>query len=229
MTAPEHYSRDVVLRCQSLIHHLLPSIDDGLPDEAQFGGPLRTTFLLAMATPMIVLPIERLFKPAAGNTAQAGDDRELDPALAEEVHDVLGEGRLFGEAPFLTKAWSYVEGYPPFNIAHDWPHDLLTSLAKPEAIEVAQKTPARRVLLDLRNALAHGGIAYLDEEGRNSRAQTAMFGFVGTKKKNGQIVGLNVLRVHQDDFGAFLDTWTKWLNNETRVLSVLSEHPPIAA
>ena len=42
--------------------HLHPAIEHGLPDDA------KTTFLLAMATPMIVLPIERpavRFQPCA--------------------------------------------------------------------------------------------------------------------------------------------------------------------
>jgi hypothetical protein len=51
---PEHYSRDVAKRCHNLIRHLMPLIAQGLPDDAEFGGPLCTTFLLAMATPMIV-------------------------------------------------------------------------------------------------------------------------------------------------------------------------------
>jgi hypothetical protein len=235
MTAPEHYSRDIVLRCQSLIRHLLPKVEERLSDEAQFGGPLRTTFLLAMATPMIVLPTERIFKPGTDNAAQAGDDRDLDPELAEEVGDVLGEGRTFGQAPFAkTSTWSYVHGYKPFNIALDWPDNLLSSLAHPQAVAAARKALARRILLDLRNALAHGGIAYLDEdgrnseEGRNSRAQTAMFAFVGTKKKNGRVVGLNVLRVHQKDFSAFLGAWTDWLS-QTSVLNALSGQPSMAA
>ena len=29
MTAPNHYSRDIAVRCQSLIHHLLPIIIEG--------------------------------------------------------------------------------------------------------------------------------------------------------------------------------------------------------
>ena len=57
MGLPNHYSRDIVIRCESLIRHLLPKIEQGLPDDVRFGGPLRTTFLLAMATPMIVLGI----------------------------------------------------------------------------------------------------------------------------------------------------------------------------
>lgn len=60
MTAPNHYSRDIAARCQTLIDQLLPIVEHGLPDDHRFGGPLRTTFLLAMATPMIVLPIERI-------------------------------------------------------------------------------------------------------------------------------------------------------------------------
>ena len=61
---PENYSREIAQRCQSLIRNLRPVVAQGLPDEEQFGGPLSTTLLLALAAPMIVLPIERLFKPA---------------------------------------------------------------------------------------------------------------------------------------------------------------------
>jgi hypothetical protein len=44
-------------------------------------------------------------------------------------------------------------------------------------------TPAVRVLTDLRNALAHGGIAYLDERGRQTDGQAAMLAFVGAVMK----------------------------------------------
>ncbi len=229
MTVPNHYSRDIAVRCQSLIHHLLPKINEGLPDDARFGGPLRTTFLLAMATPMIVLPIERIFKPGNPNAAQAGDDRELDPALADTVAEVFGHARTFGDAPFSANMkWSYVQGCPPFNVAGDWPHDLLYSLGTPQAIDAARNAPASRILLDLRNALAHGGVAYLDKDGRNTHGQAAMFAFVGTKTRNSQIVGLNILRVHEDDFGAFLAAWTEWLA-QTPVLDGLSNQSPVAA
>ena len=69
-------------RCQALIRHLRPVIEGGLPDDHRFGGPLDTTFLLAMATPMIVLPVERIFKPARPGADVPADDRELDPELA---------------------------------------------------------------------------------------------------------------------------------------------------
>ncbi len=229
MSAPDHYSRDIAVRCQNLIQHLLPMINDGLPDDERFAGPLRTTFLLAMATPMIVLPIERLFKPGNPNAAQAGDDTELDPALANEVADILGETRTFGEAPFAANmSWRYVQGCPPFNVAADWPHELLDRLDTPEAIDAARKAPASRILLNLRNALAHGGVAYLDENGRNTRGRAAMFAFAATQTRNRQIAGLNILRIHEDEFGAFLAAWTQWLAR-TPVPNVLSHQSAVAA
>jgi hypothetical protein len=110
---PEHYSRDVAKRCRSLIRNLMPLIATGLPDDEQFGGPLCTTFLLAMATPMVVLPIERMFKPGTGREG-AADDRTLDPTLAAQVANILAPGMSFGTAPFAeTSVWAYVRKLCP--------------------------------------------------------------------------------------------------------------------
>ena len=71
--------------------------------------------------------------------------------------------------------------------------------------------PAVRILTDLRNALAHGGIAYLDEKGRQTDSQAAMLAFVGAVMKKGRITGVNVLRVHQRHYREFLAAWASWL------------------
>lgn len=76
---------------------------------------------------------------------------------------------------------------------------------------------------------AHGGIAYLDEYGRNSAAQAAMFAFVSARTRNGRITGINILRVHEDAFAAFLAAWTDWLGRQRRVLDALNESAPAAA
>jgi hypothetical protein len=47
---PEDYSRHIAQRYGRLVRHLLALIQKGLPDDAKFGGPLDTTFLLAMAS-----------------------------------------------------------------------------------------------------------------------------------------------------------------------------------
>ena len=231
MGLPNHYSRDIVIRCDSLIRHLLPKVDEGLPDDVRFGGPLRTTFLLAMATPMIVLPVERIFKPGNPGTAQTGDDRQLDPALTADLAGVLGNSRRFGDAPFVqVGAWSYVQAYRPFNISGVWPEELLAALSGQEAHDAARTAPAHRVLLDLRNALAHGGVTYLDEFGRNSVDQAAMFAFVSAARRKRQSFHFNILCVSENDFGAFLIAWADWLGQQPgRVLGALNSAAPVAA
>jgi hypothetical protein len=67
------------------------------------------------------------------------------------------------------------------------------------------------VLTDLRNALAHGGIAYLDAQGRQTDGQAAMLAFVGAVMKGGRITGVNVLRVGERDYRQFLAAWASWL------------------
>ncbi len=48
-------------------------------------------------------------------------------------------------------------------------------------------TSAFQILTDLRNALAHGGIAYLDEKGRQTDSQAAMLAFAGAVMKKGHV------------------------------------------
>jgi hypothetical protein len=75
---PEHYARDIVERCEVLIESLLPVV---MHDPARrFGEPLGTTFLVAMSRPMILLPIERMLKPAA-NRDSVADDLAVDESL----------------------------------------------------------------------------------------------------------------------------------------------------
>jgi hypothetical protein len=95
MGIPQHYSRDVPQRCEALIEELLPIVEGGLRADAKFGGPLKTTLLLALATPMVVLPVERIFKRVAFNDPGVADDRGIDEALARGVKSVLGEDHAF--------------------------------------------------------------------------------------------------------------------------------------
>jgi hypothetical protein len=232
MGIPEHYSRDIAQRCRALIRHLRPLVENGLPDDHRFGGPLVTTFLLAMATPMIVLPVERLFKPVLPGALVAGNDRQLDPALAEKVDDVLGPARRFADAPFVTPGrWSYVRNFPPFKLADWWPGELLDTLSSEAAFAEADQTPAQRILLDLRNALAHGGIAYLDSHGRNTddqTAQAAMLAFASARIGDGKVTRINVLRTHQDDFCKFVVNWADWLTASPG-RGILNTQDPLAA
>ena len=229
MGIPKHYSRDIVQRCQALIGDLYPIVEKGFPSNRQFGGPLVTTFLLAIATPMIVLPIERIFKAARGDAVTA-DDCQVAPAFAEQVNDVLGPERRFADAPFvIPDRWSYVRNLDPFNFAEWWSNDLPEKLASKGAFAAANEAPAQRILLDLRNALAHGGVAYLDSNGQQiDSGQAAMLALASAQLKDRKVARINVLRIHQDDFFKFVMSWAEWLATPP-LRNVLNEQDPFAA
>jgi hypothetical protein len=216
---PEHYARDIVERCDSLIESLLPLVmrDSG----TRFAGPVGTTFLIAMSTPMILLPLERILKPA--NRGAVADDRCVDETLGKAVADALSPTARFGDAPFARKgAWSYVAGHQPFNLARRIPRGLIDDLSGEPAAKAAMDASAVRILTDLRNALAHGGIAYLDEKGRQTGSQAAMLAFAGAVMKKGRITGVNVLRVHEREYRVFLADWASWLH-KAGVTAALNE------
>lgn len=216
MGRPVHYSLDIVARCQSLLTHLMPFVMKGLPDDARFDGSLTTTFLLALSTPIIVLPVERIFNPSQGNVG-LGDDSDLNKDLSAEVKKVLGGNSKFGDAPFFTKGdWSYLPDQNLFNIANNWPIDVLKGLGSDNAVEAARSAGASTIIRHLRNALAHGNITYLDKNGGVTEGAAAMYGFASAKidrqqKCNPKIVGLHTLRVSEGGFGRFVTAWAAWI------------------
>lgn len=169
-----------------------------------------------MATPMVVIPIERLYNPEI-NSAQVADDREIDEVLSKRLRAFFGDDKKFADAPFGVSGWSYVACYPRiFNLADGCPDDLLQALASDEAVACAKATPASVILRVLRNALAHGGVVYLDKDGRATEGPAAMYGFVSTERnRRREVIGLNVLRIRQADFCVFLTAWTDWLTSSS--------------
>jgi len=62
---------------------------------------------------------------------------------------------------------------------------------------------------------AHGGVLYLDEHGRSTHgAPVRPFCFVSTKEKDHKVEGLHFLRVGMKYYRAFLQLWTKWLQDD---------------
>ena len=182
-----------------------------------------------MATPMIVLPVERIFKPTRPGAEPPADDRELDPALADRVGDVLGPMQCLASAPFaIPGRWSYLADAKPFNVARRWPLKLLERLGSDAAIAEADRAPVHRILLDLRNALAHGGVAYLDAEGHNSDGQAVQLAFASARTKNGRVTALNILRINQDHFCDFVLAWACWLG-ASPVADMINDQSPLLA
>jgi hypothetical protein len=223
MGRPTQYSTEITTRCQRLIERFVADVEAEPTLAEEFRGPLRTTFLLAMSTPMIVLPMERLYKPFSGRPGVA-DDTHLDAAVEARVRTIF-EGTQFGMTPiFRGGDWSCVDARAYFPVAGHWPSEAFDELDCPEAFEAAAAAPAKDVMSCLRNALSHGGVAYLDRGGRQTEDATNMLAFAsypGHRRTN----ELRLLRITVDGYQEFLRLWIMWLT-ESGVEKVLTDQGP---
>lgn len=232
MGRPAHYSLDIVARSRSLLEHLLPIVAKGLPDDKQFDGPLTTTFLLSMAIPIISLPVERIFKPGKPDQKNdfVADDTALHAGLTQEVQRVFDDKTPF---KFFAGAsdWRLIRAVQPFNIAQWEGGQHFEALSGEFARKAAHEASARFMLIHLRNALAHGGIVYLDADGRQNDRRADMLAFVSIAsfdRKTQKITGLHVSRVGEADFLRFLQAWSDWIA-KSGIRDALSAKPPLAA
>ena len=247
MGIPNHYSAELPDRCMALIDWLLPVVrgeanvvprrtGPEAPPRAvvaspapRYGGPLTTTFLLALATPMILLPIERVLRADEQGEPYI-DDRSLDPDLAAAIRAGLGAGPLRNVEFFIPGAWSFAQfDYRGENLADSFPDRFTEALVKPDAQLAAARMERSQWASTLRNALGHGGVFYLDAEGRHPWGGVAEgLAFVSAKYPNRDTklapTHLNVLRISEGDFLTFLRRWAQWLKS-----SGLSQHMAQAA
>lgn len=217
MGTPQNYSRDLPERCLRLIDELWPAVEMvTIPSQAHL-GPLTTTFLLAMATPVIVLPIERVERHFGRPTGGYVDDRHLDQHMTDEVRCVFKLGRLDRAPFFAAKHWRFANvDYAGENLGCALPDSMAEVLAAPEAFVAAAKMPVSEWASCLRNALSHGGIMYVDREGRQSEGSPAEgFVFVSAKYPDGDAhrtpIRLKLLRIGEVEFRSFVRRWVDWL------------------
>jgi hypothetical protein len=118
MGIPAHFSLELPRRCMKLINELLPTVEtvfaDG--DRRELGG-LTSTFLISMAGPIVVLPIERIERHLQKGREGYADDRRLNPALSRSLKNMLGGGKLQKTRFFVSGHWSFAERVADFNIA----------------------------------------------------------------------------------------------------------------
>jgi hypothetical protein len=119
-----------------------------------------------MSVPIINLPIERIERHRNAKNVGYPDDRCIDSRVATVVLDKLGGQRLSKTPFYLPNEWSFATySNPFFNIAKSIPDDLVAELGSEEAALRAGRMPVSQWCSILRNAMAHGGIAYLNESG----------------------------------------------------------------
>lgn len=222
MGNPRNYSLDLPERCLILLDRLWPLARATFPPARPDLGPLTSTFLMSMSMAIINLPVERIDRRQGGEANHYATDRPVDPAAAEAISTVLQSGR-FGDAPFfVTGAWRFApRTCPPFpNIASGLPEAIARDLDSQQAAENAAGMPASQWCSILRNALAHGGIAYLNQQGRSSYGEPVkMYAFASRKydeksqHRPKPLIAVNFLRISEVDYRDFLRRWVRWLRD----------------
>jgi hypothetical protein len=214
MGNPLHFSLEVPKRA----HQLLQDLYEQLGDSDGTRLPLKATFLLSVSIPIVILPIERILKYRRNATDVHMNDAVLNPKLADAVDHAIDLQAAVHLADFFTGPWQFASlekgtGFP--NLAADGlPESIAAQLDTPAAIEDARNLSANRFCKILRNALAHGGILYLDEHGRSSpAAPVRRFAFVSTNDPRNP-TKLFFLRISMAEYRTFLQKWADWLKTE---------------
>lgn len=215
MGNPIHFSLEVPQRAHSLLRDLY----DTLGETEGTKLPLKATFLLSISMPIVILPIERILKRKAHMN-------DVNQHLADGVANAIDDNTLARAAPFFAGRWEYASlekgaGFP--NLArHGLPNEIAEKLDKPEAVEKAKDLSSKRFCDILRNALAHGGVLYLDEHGRSTVGDPVQrFAFVSTNSPYNP-TELFFLRTTMGDYRVFLQRWIDWLK-ENSVEQVLAD------
>ncbi|MBX4956015.1 hypothetical protein [Rhizobium lentis] len=205
MGNPSQFSREIARRA----HQLLAELYNDLPESSPGRGlKLKATFLLAIATPIISVPIERL----ARQKEHLGEEKS-----ANGIEDAITAKTPVGEAPFYAGCWQYhkqVKGEAFPRLAVDgFPPDIIDGLEADDALTAAKQLSSNEFCSNLRNALSHGSVFYLDAQGRSSEnIRVSRFAFVSTDRQRNPRA-LHIQSVTMADFRAFLGKWVDWLQN----------------
>ncbi|WP_127075401.1 hypothetical protein [Rhodomicrobium lacus] len=223
MGNPQHFSLELPQRCLQLLEELWPHAKNCLNAKNPELGSLTTTFLISMSIPIIVFPIERIERHRYAQAKNYADDRHKNPEVAQSIIETLA-GNKFEDAPFFAKdCWSFVRS-PIFNISDRLPDDTANSLAADDAFLAAKKMPTSQWCSILRNAMAHGGIGYLDNSGRTSEDQPVTMLVFASGKYTGKgkyrtLTEINLLRISTENYRIFLRSWVTWLKKENFIFN----------
>lgn len=216
MGIPYRYSLDLPERCLQLVRDLLPEAAKSYVVGQEGLGALTTTFLLAMSAPMITLPVERLERHLSNIDEGYADDRFLAPLESEAVRQTLRKNTL-GRAPFFEAgAWAFtsVTYRRGLNLAREIPEAAITDLASEAGHLAAERMPASQWVSCLRNALSHGGVFYLDSEGRQiygHKAERLAFASGKYMRGSDELERVNLVAISESDYLRFLERWVDWL------------------
>lgn len=227
MGLPNSYSIDLPIRCLDLLNLTLPIVERDGQTADRHGGPLTTTLTLALATPALVIPIERILKYLGFENEGYADDRNISKNVARRLQEAVNGKQLRDYVEFADLNWAFSQTNELFNSAGGLPNALARNLSTKEATGSAREMPFAQFLACLRNALSHGGILYLNEDGYSTHGEASKLCFVSARmsyprpicaqtaarcpKQVPQLTGLRLLRISETDFRRFLVNWVTWL------------------
>lgn len=220
MGIPQHYSREIPSRCLFLIDELWPQVEKLRLPRQQHLGPPTTTFLLAMATPILILPIERIERQRHEKGIEHGyiSDRKLSAELTAEVDRAVGRSS-FAKSPFFGRGiWSYasIPYRKDLNLSENFPRELSRMLDDEMALKRAEELPTNAWASCVRNALAHGAVFYLGKDSAqifDNDAHYLVFVSAKENRKERRLESLRMLRIAETDFREFLRRWVGWLES----------------
>src|ERR1700678_2376689 len=95
------------------------------------------------------------------------------------------------------------------------PDYITEGLSSKKALLDAERMPVSEFCSILRNSMAHGGIAYLDANGRSTYDHpVTMYAFVSGKFNDDSVlIGLKILRIREGHYKTFLSSWAGWLSS----------------
>lgn len=205
MGNPAQFGREIPRRA----HRLLTELYNDLPESQQNNGlRLKATFLLAVATPIISLPFERMARPK----------EHIGPeAFSNVVGKAINSKSKVEKAPYYAGNWRYHKlekgrGFPRLSV-DGFSKDIVQSLATDDALAAAKKLQSKVFCANLRNALSHGSVFYLDANGNSGEnIRVSRFAFVSTDRPRGPRA-LHIQAITLADFRIFLEKWVGWLQN----------------
>lgn len=213
MTIPKHFSHEVSQRALEPICKFY----DRLPECERKGFP-EATFLLSVSMPIVILPIERIQKHT-GSTIGHMDDTAHNKDLANAIKKTVNMSEKVHNKKFFADMWQYAslkkEGGFPNLAVKGLPEKIVEELnSQKEATKRAGQLSTLCFFKILRNALAHGGVLYLDECG-DSRPDAIVhrFAFVSTDRQR-KPTELRFLQIKVIDYRKFLERWVKWMDKQ---------------
>jgi hypothetical protein len=162
-----------------------------------------------MATPTIVVPFERILRTGEDGELYV-DERRLGPELSKAVDNELGNTQFRQSRFFPSADWRFHQcRYDGQNLGGRLPRSAIDALNDGASRDNVAAMATRKWIGCLRNALAHGGVMYLDEDGRQVDDQpAATLAMVSTSYKKDR---LRIVRVSERGFLRFVVEWVGWL------------------